>query len=298
MHAFGARLTSLVTPSTRNLYYSARVWGRTFRAENALFPGFSASLLVGIGLALAARQRWRGLSRWDRGMFVVGAGSLLLCFPAVYLPLSRIVPGLAGMRVPSRFYAVSLLPIAWLAGRGVDALLASSRTRRWHAAAWALCALLLVESTPRRLEWVKVAPAASYPIVYHWLARRPEVAAVVELPFAPDAADEIPRMLYQTLHGKPLANGYSGYLPPSFTSLQRGLGWPLRRHEQLELLRRRGISHIVVSRWRRGAPDPRGKLAPLPAELTRGPTREAELVYADETHLVYRVMDARAGRPP
>jgi hypothetical protein len=297
--AFGATVTSLWQPSARNLYFSPEEWNGTFRAENALFAGFAATILVCIALLAIARryqarpgERPEPLSRWDRAMLATAAASLLLCFPAVYLTLARAVPGLAGMRVPTRFFAIALLPIAWLAGRGLDHLAPAGATAVRRAAAVALLALLLFDSTPRRLTWVDVPAPESFPRAYHWLAGQRGVTAIVELPFAGSAPGEIDRMLYQTLHGKPLANGYSGYLAPSFLTLQRELSWPLRERRQLELLREHRISHVVVSGMRAGRLAARGRLVPMDAALTEGPGREAELVYSDEHNLVYRLLPA------
>jgi len=294
---FGATLTSLWQPSTRNLYFSAEEWKGAFRDENALFAGFAATILVCVALFAIVRRYQAGpgerpapLSRWDRAMLGTAAASLLLCFPAVYLTLARVVPGLSGMRVPTRFFAIALLPIAWLAGRGLDHLAPAGATAARRGAAGALLALFLFDSTPRRLTWVDVPAPESFPRAYHWLAGQRDVTAIVELPFAGAAPGEIDRMLYQTLHGKRLANGYSGYLAPSFLTLQRELAWPLHERRQLELLRQLGISHVVVSGVRGGRLAARGRLLPMDAALTEGPAREAELVFSDERNLVYRLL--------
>ncbi|HEV8632464.1 MAG TPA: hypothetical protein VGV61_19275 [Thermoanaerobaculia bacterium] len=304
IRSYGARATSFVLPSHRNLYVSQPWWEQFRHEENVLFPGFVATLLAPLGLLapLAGRRAAADdtaatappFSCWDRAQLATGVMAVALCFAGVYLPLAGVVPGLHGMRAPARFFAIALLPIAWFAGRGVEVLRGSGAHRARGAAVALLVVALAVESTPRRLEWVAVPTPATYPPVYHWLARQRDVTAIVELPFTRTPAGEVPRMLYQTLHGKPLANGYSGYSPPSFTTLQASLHWPLRAPEQFNLLRWQGISHVVV---RGKGPDGRRRSPPVPLALAlvRGPGRQAELVYADPTNLVYRLLPPPGG---
>jgi hypothetical protein len=174
IRAHGATLTSLTQPSMRNLYFSPHEWAGSWRAENALFAGFVAVTLVCVSLFVILRrslERHQGpiLPRWDRAMLGIAATSLLLCFAEAFLALARMVPGLDAVTPPTRFFAVALMAIAWLAGRGLDVVIGTRASLARPVATWrtvlvaALLAVLLVESTPRRLDRSPASAEAVYP---------------------------------------------------------------------------------------------------------------------------------------
>jgi hypothetical protein len=228
--------------------------------------------------------RWGEIALWDRAMVITAGAALVLCLPVFYLLAARHLPGLSGMRVPARFFAVALLPIAWFAARGVDVLRARL-PRRGAVIAAAAVVWLALENTPEAFAWHRPPLGSDLPPVYGWLHRQPDVGAVVELPLARVPRYEIARMVGQLAHWKPLVNGYSGYLAPSYVALQNELAWPLDRRG-VELLRDYGVTHIVVSR--RPGPE-RRPLQPLPKRLTRGPRAPLRQTYGDAFHLVYRI---------
>jgi len=87
---------------------------------------------------------------------------------------------------------------------------------------------------------------AGIPPIYGALRTAPN-AVVVEMPLfdARSWAGNAVYMLNSTSHWKPLVNGYSGFLPASYSRLQAALaGFP--GQEALETMHQRGITHVVV----------------------------------------------------
>ena len=188
----GATPASYFSPAPQNVYFGAatREWLRSvlgddraglfLRRENSLFAGFLPTLLFVAGvMAVWRRRRPREgppPDPWERGLAISGLICFALTFPLVYEPLMRVVPGLAGMRVPSRFYVFVSFVLAWFAARGADALLRrlpGPRARASLAAAFAL--VLAAELTPRPLRWVPLPREEEIPEAYRWIARDPSV---------------------------------------------------------------------------------------------------------------------------
>ena len=71
-----------------------------------------------------------------------------------------------------------------------------------------------VELAPQPVRWVPLLREEEFPPVYSWIARQPDVRALVELPIRRNWRENT-AMYYSTLHWRPIANGYSGYGPPS-----------------------------------------------------------------------------------
>lgn len=261
-----------------------------------------------LGTALAAwwwlRRRWGNgaplavgdMDPWERSVAGFGALCFLLAHPAVYVPLMHVVPGLDGMRVAARFYVFTSLALAFFAVRGLDAWMGSVRRGPRLALGAALSLLLAVELAPIPPRWIPLLTEEHFPPVYAWLRDRPEVTALVELPIR-RSSRETAYMYYSTLHWKPIANGFSGYHPPSFwelTEIVRGLP----DAAGLALLRRMGISHAVVHaaelsptprRRRRGAGLPETAVSvPLWEERFLG--REVELAAVFGADRVYRIL--------
>jgi hypothetical protein len=301
---FGAKLASYLSPARRNFYFEpARAFLRWLlgphsrhfpRAENALFAGFLPTLFFLLGTAAAWRRRRAGRQGppdlWGRGLALSGLVCFALTFPIVYAPLMRIVPGLSGMRVPARFYVFVSLALVYFAARGVDWLLERMPGPRARVAlAAALAAGLAVELAPRPLEWVRLPREEEFPAVYHWIAREPSVKALVELPIHSDTREN-QYLYFSTLHWKPIANGYSGYFPPSHQRLTERVRF-LPDPAGLDLMRELWISHIVVHA--RG-PNRREALRRWERQFTTGPDRQVELVYRSGPSSVYRLLDAPA----
>lgn len=211
-------------------------------------------LLLAAPAALGLRRLWGGnwgldlaaLDPWERGVLLSGLACWLLGHLIVYLPVATFLPVLAGMRVPARFYPFVSFPLAWLAARTLDAWLQRREPAGLRkAAALATTALLLVELAPRPLRWFPIAREAELPAVYHQLAGRGDVRAVLELPLR-DQQTELGYLYAGTLHWKPLVNGFSGYVAPRYAGLRRLCCHPVPEGESLARLRRWGVSHVLV----------------------------------------------------
>src|SRR5579872_4367680 len=122
------------------------IFGET---EKELFPGLVGPLLAAFAIwrmRADAKSRRRPINRWAVAYGVItAAGFLLSLGPLVrvwgvalthhgpYDWLQRVVPGMNGMRGPSRFVVVAILGMSVLAGWGV-VLLLERITPRWRAA--------------------------------------------------------------------------------------------------------------------------------------------------------------------
>lgn len=286
---FGAKPVSYLSPARENLY-----------SENALFAGFLPSLLFFVG-AVAAWRQPRGdrgdredraglPDLWGRGLALSGLICFALTFPIVYAPLMRVVPGLSGMRVPARFYAFVSLALVYFAARGVDFLRERiSRPQARAALAIVLATGLAVELAPQPLKWASLPREEDFPEVYRWIAQEPSVKAVIELPLYRNAR-ETRYIYYSTLHWKPIANGFSGYDPPSHRRLTSRIRF-LPDSAGLDLLRELWISHMVVHV---GGPLRRETLRKWEQRFATGPDRQVELVYRSGPSSVFRLLDAPA----
>jgi hypothetical protein len=295
---FGATPVSYLSPSRRSFYFGSEARGllhswlgagaRAFsQPERALFAGFLPTCLFFVG----AFARWRGRREappdlWERGLALSGLLCFLLTFPWIYAPLMRVVPGMSGMRVPPRFYTFVSLTLVFFAGRGVDFLRDRVRAPRARAALiLALAAGLVLELAPGPLRWGPVAREEDFPAVYRWIAREPEVRALVELPIHRDTREN-QYIYYSTLHWKPLANGYSGYMPPAHERLTERIRF-LPERDGLDLLRELGISHLVIH-----AESPRraAALRDWETRFAAGEDRQVERVYQADDAWVYRLL--------
>lgn len=258
--------------------------------------GWAAPALV-LALALGAwyglRRLWAGpLLRqraddtWERGIALGGLLCFALAHPIVYLPLMRVVPGLDGMRVPARFAALVSFAVIVFAALGLERFLERLPGRRARLAAAAVLAVLLAaELVPKRLHWVPMLRPEEFPAVYSWIAEQDDVRALLELPIRHRRQTEA--MYYSTLHWKPIANGFSGYLPPSFVQIARQIRL-LPDREGLALLRGLGISHLVVH-LREIRKEP-ARLARFEREFAAGPAPEIELAWSAPAVRVYRIL--------
>lgn len=252
--------------------YTLGVWPRwlppVLQRPGAVYRLLGAVVLAASVAALLLHRRvtgtWpgariRGWTAWERGLLASGAVTLLLSYPVLFEPLAEVLPGLGGMRVPTRFHAFTLLAVAHLAARGTALL----QQRPRGAAARGLIGLgllaaLSLESTPRPFRWIPVPRPADFPSAHHRLAGRRDVRAILELPLL-SLGDEGIYMRYSTLHWHPLVNGASGHYPRAYQELREECCWPVPDERVLARLRRWGVSHVVVhpsrldTRWARRA---------------------------------------------
>ncbi|HEX5760569.1 MAG TPA: hypothetical protein VF121_15390 [Thermoanaerobaculia bacterium] len=250
--------------------------------------------------------RWRELEPWWRGLLLAGLACLALSQPILFDRAARLVPGLGGMRVPARFHVFVSFVVAALAAAGLAVLLARLRSPRGRAVAGGLAlAALAIDLTPRRIDAPPLRPEDEMPPVYSWLAGRPEVRALLELPWNEPGAEhpqlrDIRLMYFGTRHWRPLVNGYSGYFPAHYDWLRGRCCWPAPEGEALAALRRWGVSHVLIHTRQLRRSWQRQALARW--EGTAGVKR----VYAREGDVVFRLLHAPsspgaqppAGPPP
>jgi hypothetical protein len=234
------------------------------------------------------------LSPWERGLALSGLLCFALTFSGVYVPLMRVVPGMNGMRVPARFYAFVSLTLVVFAGFGIGLLRGNLSSPRARAMLVALLgAGLLVELAPQPLHWQSLDREEEFPAVYRWIAREPSVRALIELPIHSDTREN-EYIYYSTLHWKPLANGYSGYLPPEHERLAGTIRF-VPQQDGLDLLREMGISHLVIHA---GSPRRVAVLRDWDARFASGEGRQVERVYQEEDIWVYRLLPPTSSRNP
>ena len=302
----GATPASYFTPSRGNLYFGPEtkdfLRGRLgidpkafLRPESTLFAGFLPTLLFFVGAAVQwRRRRERPPDLWERGLALSGLLCFALTFASVYSLLMRVIPGLSGMRVPARFYAFVSLTVVCFAGRGVDFLRERMPGPRARVALGLVLGLVLaVELMPRPFVWVPLLREEEFPPVYQWIAREPSVKALIELPIHADAR-ECGYMYASTLHWKPIANGFSGYLPASHQRLTETIQF-LPDQAGLDLLREFWITHLVVHAR---TPVRQAALYKWEQRFAIGEDRQVERVFRSGSHSVYRLLEPASSSTP
>ena len=292
---FSAKPSDYLRPSAFNKAPHWRWLPRQERSEKALFPGFVALVLAGLGLYYG-RKATRGdpLSR-TMWIFFVGLSAIAVILSlgpelrlgerVVTLPyqfLYRHVPGFNGMRAPARISVLALLGGSVLVAWGAAGLL---KGRRRVGAA--LVGLLLFDYQTYALDRV-LPEAPTIPVIYDVLDKAPP-GAVLELPI--HEGEEITReslyMYYSTAHFKPLVNGYSGWWPNDYWELVGRLRhFPTSRILRF-LLERAPVRYVVIHYDR--IPEPRRRR--LEAEMDRYRERMPLLSRIGDD-AVYEIVDA------
>jgi F5/8 type C domain len=193
--------------------------------EDRLFPGVTVLAVVGAGLLV---RRWRG-HEGRRFLFYLGAAALTASLTLGWLPV------FPGVRVPARFFMLTTLCLAIAAGLAVAAL--NAAYPRYATVTTCLVAAGLVADG-----WIVAMPLGPPPRRFATtLARN---AVVLELPVT-DANVNVAAMYRGTLHGRPVVNGYAGYVPPHASVID----WALVRKDPsiLTELRRGRPLYVVVA---------------------------------------------------
>lgn len=213
-------------------------------ANAALFPGFAFLVLSGLGVVGLLRHR----EARTTGP-VAMAGLALLTFwlalgPSfgLYRLSYTLIPGFDLIRVPSRFFLLTLTALSALAALGLD------RVRR-PAVAWALVVLAAIECVPLPLAGAR-DPIVTPPIDV-WLAAQPRPFRVLELPVPPpdnsvrQARFHSEYMIHGAAHWQPMVNGYSSLVPPRHEKLYAELR-EFPTEAGLAELERLGVKYVVV----------------------------------------------------
>ncbi len=239
--------------------------------------GAAAVPLVGGGLAwVLLWRRWRGAwplvppngSRWDRGVLAIGLFFVPLSFPVVFALAARIVPGLDGMRAPTRVYPYISFALASLAARGLDWVL--GRWRGWRRpAAFAVVLVLMAIELRNGMRWHYWPTRSEIPAIFHRIAEVPDVGAILHLPLTPHAL-ESHYMYYSIAHWRPIANGFSGYEPPAYVELKRRVKEELGEASTLEYFSELGITHIALHPWQSRGPWERRRFRRWEQQFSQG----------------------------
>jgi hypothetical protein len=253
---FAADLADYLTPSQAHpLLRAWRAYGRFVREhhlhrESRPWPGLAVVALAVLGLR--ARKSWpEAHAAWwaaaAAGAFVLSLGWSLRVlghelFPLFYGLLDPI-PVLGYVRCPARYAVVVQLALAVLAGLGAVEL-ARRRGRAWLG----LAALLVVfEFLPAPIPLTHVEP----PAAVRALAAETGPGALWELSLGTRE-----QLLYQTIHGRPIVDGYYSRLwtrdripAQTLTQAARGAMRGDARSERLlcSLLDAWGIGYVLVA---------------------------------------------------
>jgi len=151
--------------------------------------------------------------------------------PTLYGLVDRVVP-VSLIRVPARFDVFLALPMAVLAGYGVDPLLSTARKK----APWApvlvtliLGSIVVFEYLPGEISMRRQKPSP----FYARLAAEPEAFGVLNVPLGKQSAKLY--MFHQTHHGHPIVQGKVSRLPDEAYSTIRSYLWldVLRHFEEM-----------------------------------------------------------------
>lgn len=220
-HERGSDLLFLLLPSDHHPLLGPLV-EPLYRAHRS-YPGAGFLCYVGfVPLALgvvALRRRMREALPWA----LMGLAFLLLSFgfhlhfagepvtgPIGPHLLLMGLPIFSALRVANRFHVLFMLAVAVLAAIGLSRVRERSR-RAWPI--WAACGLVLFEYL-----WLPfpVRDVRSYPLhpYLEQLRSDPEAGAVLDIPFAA-GAETAENMAAQTVHERPLADGYVSVVEPA-----------------------------------------------------------------------------------
>ncbi|HUP41560.1 MAG TPA: discoidin domain-containing protein, partial [Vicinamibacterales bacterium] len=198
------------------------------------------------------RRAWS--TRSVLGFYVLAAGVMwVLCLgpaptwmgePLMYrgpYALLMSLPGFNSLRVPARFWMLSVLCLSVVGAMLFDRLGASfPAMRRVLAAAVVLGAI--AEG------WIVSFPVYAVPEVWSPYGCAPPPGpggAVLELPMG-EVVEDVGAMYRSISHRRPTINGYSGYFPPHYFALRHGVA--TREPRLLTRLAEYGLEYVVIDR--------------------------------------------------
>lgn len=237
--SFSATPADYVRTASRNPVYR-RLLPHSTHAERALFPGATT-------IVLALAGAWPPLTA-SRVALIAGGivafdGSLGL-HGLVYRALYRWLPPLHSVRVPARFAILVVLTLALLAGIGAARLLSRLQSTRARAIATALLTVLICADAWPHSDRLPVW--RSPPSIYAALPARGSV--LFEFPVHAPAdrfSENLPYMYFSMWHWRPMVNGYSGFIPPSYATLLTAVS-TFPASPALQYLEDVGVTHIAL----------------------------------------------------
>jgi hypothetical protein len=181
------------------------------------------------------------------------------------------LPGFSSLRVPARFWMMSVLCFAIVGALVFDRL--TGKRSLFRRAAMAVMVLVVISDA-----WLVAFPIVPPPDTSMARACGTDSrGAVMELPLGSPLPD-IAAMYRSIAHGRRTVNGYSGHFPSHYDALRYGLS--IRDEDVLAQLSANGVDQIVVDDARDGDEAMRKYVAAHAG---------AELVCADGGRTVYRL---------
>jgi hypothetical protein len=267
---YSARVSSYFQVSDRTLLWRGVL--RRGRPENELFPGAMTLMLAALAIASAAGRRsslpdfWR-TRRMVRLYVTVAAAAFVLSLgprPSLFgVPLGisgpygwlmASVPGMSGLRVPSRIAPVVFVALAALASIGAAWLLARIPGRWRTVATAAIVAATAAEGYMGAMTMKAFSPMGTPNDreTYHWIAQSSS-GGLLELPiYARVAAPPTFQYQFAALsHRHPVVNGFSGHesaVQNFLSDAASPLSDPAAAGDALRGLRLLGVRYIVLHR--------------------------------------------------
>jgi hypothetical protein len=247
-----ARLRNYLAPPEVNAVYGA-IFNRFTDPERRLFPGFAAIALAIVGL-------WppRGLRGYSVRLayalgllfaFDVSLGFNGLVYRALY---DHFLPFRA-LRIPARMGIMVSFSLAVLGGFGAARLAGSMRTpRAARLALAAVGAIILIEYASKPLPLWR--PPLAPPAVYAAIERdRGDSPTAVLFEFPTGHMEDPEYLYYSVFHWQFLVNGYSGFSPPSYQRVVRGVA-SFPDGASFDVIKSHGARYLVVhGEWLYGA---------------------------------------------
>ena len=235
--------------SAGRLHYS--LWSEPlFRGGvEAFFPGVTVLVLSLLAVALVWRVRPPNdlVTRRLVMLMSIGAVGVVLSLGThtpVYGWLYAVFPPLSSIRAAARFGNLFLLAVALLAAIGAARLRASGVLGRYGTPVTvALVLLINIEALRAPFEFGRFD---GIPNLYSMLAREPGRVVLVEQPFYPPHAvfENAEYVFNSTAHWRPLMNGYSGFVPKSYSAFAEAFG-AFPQADAIHAMRRAGVTHVM-----------------------------------------------------
>lgn len=182
----------------------------TFASSPTLRRAWAARSVLGFYVVAAAAMYFFALGPEPH----VGATQVIYKPPYAWLIY---LPGFDSVRVPARFGLLMLLCLVQAAAI-VFARLTAGRTPHATRAALAGISVAILAEGWTLLPTATLPPALTVP-----QRARDAGALVLEMPVSSDFEPNTIALYDQMAHGRPIVNGFSGYLPPHFYSLSVAL---------------------------------------------------------------------------
>ncbi len=254
LNPYSARAADFITPASYTLL-TDRSGPHQLWSETTMWMGLTAPGLGLLALFIRGKR-----DRMGRRPSVLPYVLLLLAgisfalgsrFPGVpshlspWVLLSRL-PGVGGIRVPARAVIIVIFAVSILFGRSIWIINKRIR-KRWLANT--LTMLIVAAAMVENFSTIQLEPSiVKVPEVYTWLDSLPREVAVAEVPcfYGTDLwAFSADYMMFAAIHGHPVANGYSRYVPKGFAEISSAIN-RLPSPDAIRLLKNVGISIIIV----------------------------------------------------